>query len=219
MIRSVDPGSADLGTIGFWTPSLGNVTWDPKQGWVANGTKILTSDEVGAGAFGLSAELINRYGRGWHLAVPSTSSPIPAYPRVDRLRPPDAQWRGQNLVQRPSSLFVKQGIPGVDPDVPAIPTPEQAKVPKGWGTQRGLASEPVNPPPWAKGTAKALGVAGAALTVAGAGYGQWQQDEKLHPEMSTGTKVQRAATTAVVEGGAAALGGWGGAMAGPRSAR
>jgi hypothetical protein len=196
-----------------WLPQSKNLVWDPAKGWVDNTVEISTSDEVGAGAFGLSAEMINRYGRGWSVEIPTGSAPVPEYPRGDALGPTDDLWRGQELVRRPSGLLVPQGMPGVDPAVPAIPAADDVRLP-GWGNQSGFSETPINPPAWARGAGTALGVAGTALTIGGAGYGQWQQDAALHPGMSTETRIARVATTAVVEGGSAAAGGWGGAWAG-----
>lgn len=66
-------------------------------------------------------------------------------------------------------------------------------------------------PDWASGASKALGAGGAALSIFGAGYSQWQQDSAENPHMSTGEHIARAAATGTLVGGGGAAGGWAGA--------
>jgi uncharacterized protein YukE len=199
--------------LGFWLPHASNITWDPRQGWLENGVKIASSDEVGASVFGLSGELIARYGRGWSSLYPGPGAETGFVPRADAASTAVDQWKGTRLVwNADGTILVPEGTPGVDPRIPPMPGPDFK--PRGFTSGVGFAEHPVNPPSWAEGTAKSLGAVGAVLTIGGAGYGQWQQDSTLNPGMSTTTHLERAATTAAIEGGSSAAVGWGGAWAG-----
>ncbi len=201
----------DLLGPGFWLPAAGNV-WGSADPWWKDAQRIATSDEVGAGFFGTSAEFMNRYGKGWSVDVPGSGAPLPFVARLDALAPPAVTWHGDGYVRGPGGLLVPSGSPGVDPRVP--PPPSLRDLPEDWGRQGGLRATPVNPPKWATSGSRALGVAGAALTVYGAGYSQWESDQKYHPDMGDGERVARAAGNAAVEGGFAAAGGYAGAVAG-----
>jgi hypothetical protein len=196
----------------FWLPAWSNV-WDPQLSLQENLIKALTSDEAGAGAFGLATELLNRFERGLGpLLLPKPGVELPTVLRVDQQPPPDEFIKGRGWVYRNTGFLVPQGMPGVDPMVPEVPPlPADSELRT---VRPSLVESPINPLPWAEKTGKGLGVAGAALTVFGSGYSQWQQDDSLHPGMSTSQHSERAATTAVVEGGAAVAVGWGGAVVG-----
>jgi hypothetical protein len=200
-------------TASFWLPSWSNVAWDPAKSPQENLTKILTADETGSGAFGLSTELLNRYGSGIGFLLPQPGTTLPGFVRTDGLGPPAVTSGGQGYVWR-GGLLVTQGIPGVDPGIPLTPPMPPPGELETVRLGRGLSAQPVNPPAWARNTGRALGVAGAGLTIFGAGYSQWQADEKYHPGMSAGDHVQRAVTTAAVEGVPSAAGGWAGAVYG-----
>jgi len=61
---------------------------------------------------------------------------------------------------------------------------------------------------------RALGVAGAALTLGSAAADQWKEDSQTHPEWSTTQKAVSAGKTTLFEGGGAVAGAWGGAVVG-----
>ena len=61
---------------------------------------------------------------------------------------------------------------------------------------------------------RALGVAGAALTLGTAAADQWKEDSQTHPEWSTEQKAVSAGKATVFEGGGAVAGAWGGAVVG-----
>ena len=61
---------------------------------------------------------------------------------------------------------------------------------------------------------RALGVAGAALTIGTSFTDQYRRDQAAHPEWDEGQRRQSAATTAAFQGGGSAAGAWAGAAVG-----
>jgi len=213
-VRFIDDVKAleELGTWQFWLPNPGNLT-DPDK------MKVVTSDEFGGGVIGVSGFLMSKYGRGATLYQPGPGSAIPVIPRLDRMPPAGGQvtFGGRTWVPGAGGLLVPAGTPGVDPRFPNL-SPAIAEDWKTTHPGRGLRPVPVNPPRWAVVGSNTLGWVGAGLTVVGAGYNQWQQDAKYHPEMSEGERFARAAGNAATEGamsaGGAIAGAWAGAKGG-----
>lgn len=199
----------ELSTWDFWLPKPGNLA-DPDK------VKAVTSDEFGATPLGVSGYLMAKYGRGAKLLVPGKDSLMPVVPRADNLAslPGSFKVNGKEFVVRPSGLAVPAGS-SADPRI----TPPVETVSKTWKEKfsgRGVRDTPINPPRWASTGAKTLGWVGAGLTVYGAGYNQWQQDLKYHPEMNEAERYARAAGNAALEGGFSAAGAWSGAVAGAK---
>lgn len=149
-----------------------------------------TSDEFGQVPLGISGFLFSKYGKG-------LSSPL-YLPDEDAPRPTATQVL----------LYGPDGEPLLTREVPLLERQYSLQ------TLRGMRMDPVNVPGWADGASKALGVAGAGLSIYGAAQSQWDQDAAEFPHMSTGEHILRAATTGVVVGGSGAAGGWAGAEVG-----
>ncbi|MFI6320580.1 hypothetical protein ACIBG8_23800 [Nonomuraea sp. NPDC050556] len=211
-IKYVDDVKAidELKTMEYWLPNLANFT-DPDK------IKVVTSDEFGGAVIGVAAYLMEKFDKGGTLNLPRPGAPIPTIPRLDRMPPAPGQVtvQGRAWVPTSSGLLVPQGTVGLDPRFPPMAT----NLPDNWRTihpGRGITVTPINPPKWAVVGSKTLGWAGAGLTVAGAGYNQWQQDKVFHPEMGNGERFARAAGNAAVEGGPSAAGAMAGAWAGAK---
>lgn len=204
----------DLTTWSFWLPQPANlVDSDP--------IKAVTADEFGAGVLGTGAYLMDKYDKGKTLLIPRRGSPLPEGLRAEDVTAPQRVEiiKGEPYVRTPGGLYVPAGSSG-DPLVRQALSPEKT-APMGSGYKeihpgRGLKPEPVNPSKVLQNTGKALGWVGAGLTIYGAGYNQWQQDAKYHPEMGTGERIARAVGNAAVEGGVAAGFGYGGAVVGAK---
>jgi len=200
----------EIGTWQFWLPNFGNFT-DPDK------VKVVTSDEFGGTVLGISGYLLSKYGKGADLHVPGPNSTIPVIPRLDRMPPANGQvnFGGKAWVPTSSGLLVPAGS-SADPRFP----PLSSNVADDWKVThpgRGIRPNPINPPRWAVTGSKALGWIGSGLTVVGAGYNQWTQDAKYHPEMSGGERFARAAGNAAVEGVPSAAGAMAGAWAGAKA--
>jgi len=190
----------DLATWGFWLPDMSKLGWDPSKTVAQNVDKTVRSDEFGAFVLGTAGALMDRY-RRFSLYVPKHGVPLPS---LD-LPAPDDMFRGRPLVRLPSGLLVPQGS-AVDPG-----TLRLAKAADDWH-QPGKPSfvtdpELGRPPRWAKIGGRALGWAGAGLTVYDSFMTQWENDEKIHPEWGTGERVASATYNATFEGGGAVAGG------------
>lgn len=216
-IAYVDDAKAldELTTWDFWLPQPANLIDSDR-------VKAATSDEFGAGVLGVAAYLMSKYDKGGTLLVPRSGTNLPAnLHREDiAVRGKVERINGKLYVYTPGGLLVEAGSSG-DPAVRLALSPAKtANI--GAGSKkihpgRGLKPEPVNPSKVLQTTGKALGWVGAGLTVYGAGYNQWQQDAKYHPDMGTGERVARAAGNAIMEGGAAAGFGYGGAVLGAKA--
>jgi hypothetical protein len=170
----------------------------------------LTSDEEGALYFGTAGYLFSKYGTGYRVMLPgSSTTPWPNVPRMDRLAVEDeVSALGRQWVARDSGLLVTPGTAGVDPRMPLPPDDLGA----GWktGVNSGLRYDPVNVPKWADYSSKGLAAVGVGLTLYSQWDQTWQDDEALHPTWSTGERVADAAGQTAVIGGTTA----GGALAG-----
>ena len=125
---------------------------------------------------------------------------------------PDVEWRGRPYITLPNGLVVPQGS-SVDPEVKRL-----AALADDWH-QPGKPTFVTNPglgrpPTWARVGGRTLGVLGAGLTVYDSYMSQWEQDQKYHPEWSTGERVASAGYNAATEGGGAIAGGLVGAQIG-----
>ena len=69
-------------------------------------------------------------------------------------------------------------------------------------------------PTWAKHLGKALGFAGAGLTLYSAGQDQWVEDEQEHPEWSTSQRIESSLENVVIVGGSSVILGTIGASVG-----
>lgn len=149
-----------------------------------------TSDSFGQVPLGISGFLFSKYGKGLSspLWLPDEGAPQPTVTQV-LLYGPD----GEPLVTRELPLLGRQF---------------------SLQTLRGMSMDPVNVPTWAGGASRALGLAGAGLSIYGSAQSQWDQDAREFPHMSTGEHILRAAATGAVVGGSGAAGGWAGAEVG-----
>ncbi|MBO3085129.1 hypothetical protein [Cellulomonas fengjieae] len=196
-----------LATKGFWLPDFSKLGWDGNKTAGENLEKTARSDEFGAFVLGTAGALMERY-RRFSLHVPRHGSPLPSL----NLPRPDVEWRGKPFVTLPNGLVVPQGSMA-DPEVKRL-----AKLADDWH-QPGKPTFVTNPglgrpPTWAKIGGRTLGALGAGLTVYDSYMSQWEQDEKYHPEWSTGQRVASAGYNAATEGGGAVAGGLLGAQLG-----
>lgn len=101
---------------------------------------------------------------------------------------------------------------------PHPPTPPELQVTGPTSSHSTFVRDPeVSPgalPTWAKHLGKALGIAGAALTLYSAGQDQWVEDEQEHPEWSTSQRIESTLENVVIVGGSSVVLGAIGASAG-----
>lgn len=142
-----------------------------------------------------------------------------------------ARWRRLILVPE-SSVDVRLTIPEPDEFIGGVahwerpsgfmaPTPPPApefRMSGPTSSHNLLTSDPkASPgaiPEWAKAGGKALGIAGAGITLYAAGNEQWTKDQKAHPEWDTSQRIESAAENMVFEGGSSILFGTLGAYVG-----
>lgn len=199
----------DLLTAGYWLPDFANLGYDPKQTVSENLERIARSDEFGAGVLGTAQGLLERY-RNYKVFVPRTDVPVGRAPaalaRFEELAThADDTVGGTALVRRASGLLVPQGGSG-DPRIAKL----SALAEEGFHKPGpGLVTDTkyLRPPGWAKVGGKALGVAGAGLTLYDSYMSQWDEDSEYHPDWSTGHKVADASYNMATEGGGAVAGG------------
>lgn len=200
-------GQASLGqilTLGYWLP---HAPWDTHKGVDENLKNLVQSDEFGAVPLGLAAELLNRYRV---LTYPGEGTPIPEIPLVKNL-PVDDVVTGIDVVRAPSGFLIPVGS-SADPN---MKIPGDIATP-GWEKDRLLVTDPEAPGKlaWADAAGKGLFVVGAGLTLYGSWDEQWERDQVLHPDWSSGHRVASAATNTAVVGGSTVAGAWVGAETG-----
>ncbi|WP_167586056.1 hypothetical protein [Kineococcus rubinsiae] len=197
--------------LGFWMPDPGNLAVRTDESVTANIERMLRSDEFGAVPLGLSQSLLTAY-RKPLLALPAPGSILLD---LDFTRPANVvdQVRGVPLVQRPSGLLVPVGS-SADPAVEVVTAlskgPDVHQPGERFLTTGGFG----RPPAWARTSGRALGVVGAGLTVYDSFAGQWEHDQRYHPEYGTGRRVAEASAVAATEGVGAVAGGIYGAQLG-----
>ncbi|AYY12369.1 hypothetical protein EF847_06265 [Actinobacteria bacterium YIM 96077] len=188
---------SQLAMFEYWLPNLENLG-DP------------FSNETGAFTIGLPAGLMERYGRGYYVAAPNT--PVPLTSNVRSGLPSAGTVNGTSVVQRPSGLLIPKNVAD-DMALRNVATP-----PAGYGDDARRAGRfrntPIRPPGWAKWGARGLTVVGTGLTAYDNYTGQWEQDQRYHPDMATDDRVSRATGAATVTAGGAAAGAWVGAKGG-----
>jgi hypothetical protein len=195
-----------IGTVSDLVPDPPNVTAKTNpvveelarvSGW-AKDIAIKFVDDV----LGVAGAVLDRY-RKWELVVPKPGTP----PLV--LDTAEVVVRGVPQVRLASGIYVPQGG-SADPNNLRI-----ANESKGPGFQqpgRTLSPESFGrPPAWARYGSKGLFVVGSALTLYDVGASQWENDQKYHPEWSTGQRVANTGYSVATEGGGAVLGGMAGA--------
>lgn len=138
-----------------------------------------TSDEFGAVPLGIGSYLLEGYGSGVQLHLPSG---VVHRPTVVTFTLTD----GRTVTSRALLLDREFSLQTLG---------------------RGLRVDPVMPPKWATGAAKGVTALGVGLTIYGAGAKQWQRDEVERPEIGSGERLARAGGQAAVEGVPAAAGG------------
>lgn len=198
---------SQLLTAGFWLPDFSKLGWDASKSASNNLENTARSDEFGAFVLGTGAALMERY-RRFSLTVPRPGVPLPS---LD-LPAPDDVWRNTPYVKTPSGLLVPQ-VSSASPTVRNLAGAADDWYQPGRPT---LVQDPGlgRPPTWARVGGKALGVAGAGLTLYDSYMNQWEQDAKYHPEWSTGERVASATYNAATEGGGAVAAGIVGAQIG-----
>ncbi len=154
---------------------------------------------------GTAAQILARYRS---FVVPTPGAPLPYIPRIDAIVP-DEIIKGVGYTRLPSGFLVPTGST-------LAPPPTTMAVPDGWKAKPFLTPTPnvVTPPSWVRTGGKALGVAGAGLTIWGEYGNQYNADLQAHPEWAQEQRVASATTNAVIVGGSGAAGGAGGAAAG-----
>ena len=200
----------ELLTLGYWLPDPHHLAVDLDESAAENLERVLRSDEFGAVPLGLSQSLLEAF-RKPSLVIARPGSSLLDLDLTSFSGVVD-EVGGVPVVNR-GGLLVPAGS-SADPAVEAILArsmaddvhqPGQAMfVTEGWG----------RPPAWARVGGKALGVAGAGLTLWDSFAGQWESDQQLHPEYGTGTRIANASAVAAAEGGGAVLGGLAGAQLG-----
>ncbi|WP_432544754.1 hypothetical protein [Kineococcus sp. SYSU DK002] len=200
----------ELATLGFWFPDFGVFVPDEGQGAGEDLEDLLRSDEFGAIPLGLSQSLLEAY-RKPSLVLPKAGLELGV--DLSTLVGVVDEFHGVPMVTTPGGLLVPAGS-AEDPFVKALTARSQGGDFHQPGKPTFVTEGVGRPPGWARVGGRALGAAGAALTLYDSFAGQWEEDAALHPEYSTGQRIASASATTALEGGGAVAGGLAGAYYG-----